>query len=583
MFLGLDCSTQGLKATLINDKLALVAEHAVHFDQDLPHFRTQGGVHRSADGSDNTVVTAPALLWCEALDLLLTRMREEQRVDFGRVRALSGSGQQHGSVYWRRGAREQALAQLRGEGERERAEESPVWMDSSTTRQCRALEERLGGAQRVADLTGSRAYERFTGLDGLFIFCQPIAKIIETQPSAYEATERISLVSSLIATLFLGSYAPIDHSDGSGMNLMDISTKEWSEEAIAATEGPTARGTLREKLGPLTPCHAVLGRVCSYFVKRYGFHPDCCVVAFSGDNPNSVAGMRLEKEGDVAISLGTSDTVFGILKEPHPSEHEGHVFCSPLNSLEEYMALVCYKNGSLTREDVRDRVDPSGGERSNKEKWAYFNQLLEEGQPGNDGKLGFFFKETEITPPNVRGFYRFHAQKLTSSSSPSESSSSFLFEDKERNQQWRVEYLAQPEVTFTPKEEARAVIEGQFLSMRLHAERIGITSFHNILATGGASANECVTRILAHVFGAAVFTAETANSASLGAAFRALHGFLCHEKETFIPFGKVTEQAVPFHQVHKREEEPFSLYSELLPVYAFCEQLIIDGRLSSLH
>ncbi len=37
---------------------------------------------------------------------------------------------------------------------------------------------------------------------------------------------------------------------------------------------------------------------------RYGFSKDCLVIAFSGDNPNSVAGMKLG-EGDVAISLGT--------------------------------------------------------------------------------------------------------------------------------------------------------------------------------------------------------------------------------------------------------------------------------------
>lgn len=36
-------------------------------------------------------------------------------------------------------------------------------MDSSTTKYCTALEAALGGPQRVASITGSRAYERFTG------------------------------------------------------------------------------------------------------------------------------------------------------------------------------------------------------------------------------------------------------------------------------------------------------------------------------------------------------------------------------------------------------------------------------------
>lgn len=39
---------------------------------------------------------------------------------------------------------------------------APIWQDSSTTRECRELEEAIGGPQALADLTGSRAYERFT-------------------------------------------------------------------------------------------------------------------------------------------------------------------------------------------------------------------------------------------------------------------------------------------------------------------------------------------------------------------------------------------------------------------------------------
>ena len=40
---------------------------------------------------------------------------------------------------------------------------SPIWQDSSTTQECRELEEAVGGAQALADITGSRGYERFTG------------------------------------------------------------------------------------------------------------------------------------------------------------------------------------------------------------------------------------------------------------------------------------------------------------------------------------------------------------------------------------------------------------------------------------
>ena len=41
--------------------------------------------------------------------------------------------------------------------------DSPVWMDSSTTEQCRDLEQKIGGSYELAQLTGSKAFERFTG------------------------------------------------------------------------------------------------------------------------------------------------------------------------------------------------------------------------------------------------------------------------------------------------------------------------------------------------------------------------------------------------------------------------------------
>ena len=53
-------------------------------------------------------------------------------------------------------------------------QDSPVWMDSSTHAQCRQLEEAAGGPEQLAALTGSRAYERFTGTQ--------IRKLAEQRP-----------------------------------------------------------------------------------------------------------------------------------------------------------------------------------------------------------------------------------------------------------------------------------------------------------------------------------------------------------------------------------------------------------------
>ncbi|GFS15374.1 xylulose kinase [Elysia marginata] len=234
-----DVSILCIKAIAVTDKLEVVYEGNVQFDVDLPEFKTNGGVHIH---SDHVTVTAPTRMWLKAFDQLLNRMKES-KFPFHKVVALSGAGQQHGSVYWRKGTRNK-LSNLTAEltmfdqlKDCFSVEDSPLWMDASTTNQCLKLEQAVGGPQVLASITGSRAYVRFTG--------NQIMKICETNKEAYDNTERISLVSSFAASLFVGDYAPIDHSDATGMNLLDIWTREWSPKCLE-TCGPD----LADKLGP---------------------------------------------------------------------------------------------------------------------------------------------------------------------------------------------------------------------------------------------------------------------------------------------------------------------------------------------
>src|SRR6218665_1687714 len=103
----------------------------------LSSFRTNGGVHRH---DDNHTVTVPVLMWIKALDMLMDRLRVEG-LDFGQVSAISGTGQQHGTVYWKRGGRQtlQSLQSSRFLFEQLSnafsVPESPIWMDSSTSGQ----------------------------------------------------------------------------------------------------------------------------------------------------------------------------------------------------------------------------------------------------------------------------------------------------------------------------------------------------------------------------------------------------------------------------------------------------------------
>ena len=165
IFLGFDFSTQQVKVLALNEKLDICYEEHVQFDADLPKYKTKGGVHIH---DDNMTVTAPTIMWVEALDLLLNKMKTAS-FPFSKVAALSGDGQQHGSVYWKTGAKNSLSKLDPGKSFAEQLKEcfsigdSPVWMDASTSSQCRHLEEAVGGPQKLADITGSRAFERFTG------------------------------------------------------------------------------------------------------------------------------------------------------------------------------------------------------------------------------------------------------------------------------------------------------------------------------------------------------------------------------------------------------------------------------------
>ena len=134
--------------------------------------------------------------------------------------------------------------------------DSPIWMDSSTrftlnkhhhyalyliivlipivlimsilcSTECASLEASVGGAEQLAQITGSRAYERFTG--------NQIAKLAKERPEVasnpvflvmfsvncqvYKSTERISLVSSFAASLFAGK---VSHRDIRTANVLSV-------------------------------------------------------------------------------------------------------------------------------------------------------------------------------------------------------------------------------------------------------------------------------------------------------------------------------------------------------------------------
>jgi len=471
VYLGLDLSTQSVSSLAISSDGKVLHRETVNFDSELPAYGTTSGMTVKGD----SVVTSPAGMWLEGLDLLFSRIDKDL---LAKVRAISASAQQHGSVYWKRTGEESLRALDPSKSLKESIlgallfEDCPIWADSSTETQCAQLEQAMGGPQAVADATGSRAYARFTG--------NQIAKIAQQQGAKWEACERVALVSSFLSSLLLGSYAPIDYSDGSGMNLMDLRSKKWHPEACAAT----APG-LPEKLGPdpVAPS-TVLGTVCKYWTGKYGVGAGCKVVCCSGDNPNSIVGTGL-LPGEVGVSLGTSDTLMGIAHTPAPRLH-GHLMPHP-SFPAAFFAMLVYKNGARARSAVCDAA--CGG------AWSAFEASLAKSQPGNNGKLLLHLPLPEITPHILATGV--HREEESGAPAPG---------------------------PFSDDEEVRGVVEARALSMRLHAQEIGIAfPPARVVLTGGSAQNKRVCKVMADVFGCAVEVNSQAvgDTAALGAALRA--------------------------------------------------------------
>ncbi len=508
-YMGLDASTQSLSAVVVDpEQSRIVGDLSVDFNE-LPEYKCASGV---LENSDPLVKHSDPLLWVAALEKLFSQLRPSG-IAPERIAAISGSGQQHGTVYLLDSFRELdgwhsdrlLVEQVRQMLARPTA---PIWMDSSTSVECAEITRAAGGVEYVQQTTGSPAIERFSG--------PQIRKFHKNHPEMYEATGIIHLVSSFMGSLLAGRSIPIDYGDGAGMNLMNLERENWDRQMIEAT----APG-LADKLPPLRPSSTRVGKIAAYFVDKFGFSPETELLAWSGDNPNSLIGVGGWRPGVAVISLGTSHTYFAAMHTPTVDpDGYGHVFGNPAGG---FMSLICFKNGALAQEAVRDqaRID-----------WRQFDQCLRDTPAGNHGNLMLPYFVPEITP------LVFRASSV---------------------------YRGTPEFEAgndTPAR-VRAVVEAQALRLRLHSSWIE-TEPGELRVTGGAAKSTEVCQVLADVFGTRVERLETGNSAGLGAALRAAQGMGVDNwrglAATFCkPASGQTVEPIPEH---------VAVYRKMLPTFA---------------
>jgi xylulokinase len=383
-------------------------------------------------------------------------------------------------------------------------------------------------------------------------------------PDMYAATSRISLVSSFLASLFLGAVAPMDISDACGMNLWDIAGNTWSEPLLELTAGKDGVDELRSKLGEVRQDGGgSMGRISDYFVFRYGFDRDCEVAPFTGDNPATILALPL-RPLDAIVSLGTSTTFLMStpVYKPDPSYH----FFNHPTTPGQYMFMLCYKNGGLAREKVRDALPkPADGD-----AWATFNKHALATPPldvrpessDDRAKLGLYFYLPEIVPNIRAGTWRYTCSAADGG-------------DLQEVDTWPAET------------DARIIIESQALSMRLRSQKLvnspgeGLPAQpRRIYLVGGGSLNPAIARVIGDVLGGAdgVYKLDVGgNACALGGAYKAVWAFERAEGETFDELiGKRWKEEGAIQKVDEGYKKGvFEKYGKVLGAFEEMEERIL--------
>lgn len=569
LFLGLDLSTQQLKIIVTNESLKALQTYHVEFDRQ---FKAKYGIAKGVIVGEEGEITSPVFMWLEALDFVLDQMKLDN-FPFEQVAGISGSAMQHGSVFWSKDASEALSAMDASSPLSECLEKafaidtSPNWQDHSTGREMRDFEKVAGGADALAEKTGSRAHFRFTGLQ--------IRKLaVRSNPEVYEQTDRISLVSSFLASVFLGKIAGIEESDACGMNLYDLTSQKFDEELLAAAAGvhktldnatteelEAGITEIKRKLGSIVPVgYEAIGSISNYFCKKYGFSLSTKIYSFTGDNLATIISLPLEKN-DVLISLGTSTTVL-LVTELCVTSSQYHLFKHPTMSA-AFMGMICYCNGSLAREQVRDELNQKFG--LEQDSWDKFNAILDESEKFN-GELGIYFPLGEIVPSAPAQYRRSRLENDTLKAVES----------------WPVE------------EDVTSIVESQTVSCRMRAgpllcssneddseegdpklkelyedlhQRFGdlytdgkqqtfgsLTSRpKNVFYVGGASKNLSIISKMSSIFGATNgnYQIEIPNACALGGAYKASWSFHCEEKDALVNYNEYLRHFSAFDNLEK--------------------------------
>ena len=346
LFLGIDVSTTGAKALLVDEKGAVAASATTPLSRQSPK-----PLWSEQDPRE----------WWTGTAASIRRAMAEAGAGAADVAAVGLTGQMHGLVLL--------------DGAHEVLRPAILWNDQRTGAQCEAIRARMGGRERLVKVTGNDALTGFTAPKVLWVR--------EHEPEVY-ARARLLLLPKDYVRLRLTGSAAMDKADGSGTLLFDLAARGWSKEVLDRLEIPV------EWLPPTYEGPETTGQVTAAAAAETGLRAGTPVVAGGGDQAAGAVGAGAVRPGVVALTLGTSGVVFVTTDAPlvEPAGRL-HAFCHAVPGRWHFMGVTLSAAGSL--QWYRDTLAP-------REEFADLVAEAEGAPAGSEGLLFLPYLSGERTP-----------------------------------------------------------------------------------------------------------------------------------------------------------------------------------------
>jgi xylulokinase len=313
--LGIDISTTGNKALLVAADPPGKAGEVVGAAVVENPISTPRPLWSEQDPAD----------WWTGIQQAIRQVLSETGTSSEQVISVGLTGQMHGLVL------------LDGDGKVLRP--AILWNDQRTGPQCEWITETVG-LGNLLSRTGSPALTGFTA--------PKVIWVREHEPEVYAQAAQILLPKDYIRYKLTGVYAT-DMAGASGMSLLDLRKRNWSDDMLEALDIPAAW---------LPPTHEgpeVTGTISEEAAQATGLRAGTPVVGGGGDQAAGAVGVGAVRSGIAGLVLGTSGVVFAPTTEPlvdrvgrlqahcHAVPHQWHlmgVMLSAAGSLRWYRDTV---------------------------------------------------------------------------------------------------------------------------------------------------------------------------------------------------------------------------------------------------